>query len=333
MLRKILSAAALIIAVIYLTTLARVPLAWAQEVSATVQAKSTESSEPRPSGGGEADQASLRNLVQRLIDARLNYGENLHILVEFYEKNGNIQRGAWAKRELDDFRRIDQHQYLPGLQPRLILTDLADCSESDIVEALVECRQTYRQSLESLIEVLKNAKEVPRWLQAKGELKDLISVNKYLYLRDADTPSGDLQPREQISQADELYNQALQLKKESQPALTHRYKTQLAIEAFRQLIRDYPTSDKIDEAAYQIAEICRENLQDYQRAICWYECVLAWEPQSQLPVNYRLAQIYDKKLVNRLAALSYYQRALQQTPRGSSEHRDIQKRIDKLRGK
>lgn len=317
MLQKTLSALALMVALILFTALVQLPLARAQ------QAQPVDSQ----------DQLSLRNLIQQLIDARLNYGQNLYRLVEFYEKNGNIQRRTWAKYELEGFRKINQRDYLPGMQPKLIKMDLAEFSESDIVEALAEYRQTYRHNLESLVDLFKQAKDTPRWMRAKDELKDLISVNKYCYLRDADTPSSDLQPLDQIAPADELYSRALKLKKDSRPFFANRYKTQLAIEAFRKLIRDYPTSDKIDEAAYHIAEICRENLKDYQRAVRWYECVLAWNPDTQLPVNYRIARIYDKNLVNRLAALNYYRRALQQAPRGSSQHKDIRKRIDKLRGK
>ena len=125
----------------------------------------------------------------------------------------------------------------------------------------------------------------------------------------------------------------MKLKKETKPLWVNRYKTQSALEGFRELIRDYPSSDKIDQAAYQVAEICRENLQDYQRAVRWYESVLAWNPQTKLPVNYHLARIYDRRLVNRLAALNYYRLALNEFPRGSSRRRDIQRRIDQLRGR
>ena len=54
---------------------------------------------------------------------------------------------------------------------------------------------------------------------------------------------------------------------------------------------------------------------------------------TTLELRKTLKPIYDKLLVNRLAALNYYQRALREFPRGSSKRRDIQKRIDKLRGK
>ena len=322
MLRKILSVAALIIALTWLINLSSAPAAWAQDESPQRQDQASEQS-----------QTALSNLVQQVIDARLNYGENLHRLIEYYRKTGNTQRADWARRELKDFRDIDDYDYLPELKARLIVMDLADCGETDIVEVLLEHRWNYRQKLESLVEVFNAAKDVSLWIRAKKELKDLISVNKYLYLRDADTPSSDLQARDQISHAEKQYAQLLALKKDSRFLGVSRYKTQLALEGFRQLICDYPTSDKIDDAAFEIAELCSNNLKDYERAVRWYECVLIWDPQTQLPVNYRIARIYDKHLINRLSALNYYQRALQEFPRGSSRRKDIQKRIDRLRGK
>ncbi|NIA08063.1 MAG: hypothetical protein GWP14_10610 [Actinobacteria bacterium] len=305
MLRKMLPVVALMVVV-------TAPSAWAQDASS---------------------RTALTDLVQRVIDARLNYGENLHRLVEYYRKTGDTQRAAWVRRELKDFRDIHEYDYLRDLKARLIVMDLAACGESDIVEALLEYRRDYRLSLESLVEVLSAAKEVSLWRHAKRELKDLISANKYLYLRDADTPTPGLQPIDQISNADQQYAQLLALKKDSRRFGVNRYKTQLALEGFRRLIGDYPTSDKIDDAAFQIAELCTDNLKDYQRAIRWYECVLAWDPQTQLPVNYRIALIYDKYLVNRLVALNYYQRSLNEFPRGSSQRKRIQERINRLRGK
>ena len=161
----------------------------------------------------------------------------------------------------------------------------------------------------------------------------MISVNKYLYLRDADTPGVELRAREKIGAAEKLYSQALELKKRSKGFSVRRYETQSAMEGFRRLIREYPSSDRIDDAAYQIGELCRDNLKDYQRAIRWYECVVAWNADTQLRANLRIAQIYDKHLVNRLTALDYYGRALDIEARGSSERRRIERRINQLRGR
>jgi tetratricopeptide (TPR) repeat protein len=312
MLRKLLPVVALAVAVTWMITPYTTPSASAQDASS---------------------QTALTDLVQRLMDARLNYGENLHRLVEYYQKTGNSHRGAWARRELKDFRKIHEHDYLPDLKANLIPMDVVDCGESDIVEVLLEHRQEYRNSLESLVQVLSAAKEALLGYRAKRELKDLISANKYLYLRDADTPTSGLRPIDQISHADRQYAQLFALKKDSRGFGVNRYKTQLVLEGLRRLIEDYPTSDKIDDAAFQIAELCTDNLKDYQRAVRWYECVLAWDPQTQLPVNYRIALIYDKHLINRLIALNYYQRSLHEFPRGSSQWKRIQKRINRLRGK
>ncbi len=287
----------------------------------------------RAQSGSGSTGASLDKLVQHLINDRINYGENLHRLLEYYKKMGNSQGENWAKRELKEFGKIHQRKYLADLRAKLAVVDSEALGESDIVESLVGYRMAYRKSLESLVRVLEGAKDVRKWTLAKQELRDLISVNKYMYLRDADTPSVKLRAEEEIAAAEKLYTESLALKKKSKRILVNRYKTQLAMEGFRRLIREYPTSDKIDDAAYQIGELCRSNLKNYQRAIRWYERVVAWDPDTQVQANLRLAQIYDKHLVNRLTALDYYERALKIEAHGSSERKSIERRIRRLSGK
>lgn len=276
---------------------------------------------------------SLDKLVQQILDTRGNYGENLHRLIEFYKKTGNSLGLNWAKQELDEFGDIHQENYLADRKAKLATVNSEALGESDIVESLLGYRRAYRKSLESLVGVLKGAKDVKRTSLAKRELRDLISVNKYMYLRDADTPGVELRATDQIAAAEKLYNQALELKKTSKKILVDKYKTQLAMEGFRRLIREYPTSDRIKDAAYQIGELCRANLGNYQRAIRWYECVLAWDSDTQIRANLRIAQIYDDHLVNRLTALDYYHRALKIEARGSSERKKIERRIRRLSGK
>ncbi|MCK4851033.1 MAG: hypothetical protein KAT11_06770 [Phycisphaerae bacterium] len=280
-----------------------------------------------------AGKVSLNKLVQQLMDARINYGENLHRLIEYYKKMGNSQGEDWAKRELKEFGKIRQGKYLAGLKGKLAAVNTEALGQSDIVESLVGYRQAYRKSLEALVGVLKGAKDVKQWMLAERELRELISVNKYMYLRDADTPGVELRAKEKIDAAEKLYAQAMELKKHSKGFRVRRYETQAAMEGFRRLIRGYPSSDRIDDAAYQIGELCRDNLKDYQRAIRWYECVVAWNADTQLQANLRIAQIYDKRLVNRLTALDYYRRALEIEARGSSERKRIERRINKLRGR
>ena len=83
MLRKKISLVLLIIPVTCLLTLPTLLSAWADLPSAPTQ---------------DPAQNDLTSLVQQLIDARINYSENLHRLVEFYERTANAQRLEWAKR-------------------------------------------------------------------------------------------------------------------------------------------------------------------------------------------------------------------------------------------
>ena len=81
-----------------------------------------------------AGEAGLNKLVQQLMDARSNYGENLHRLTEYYKKMGNSQGEDWAKRELKEFGKIRQREYLRGLKAKLVVVNLEAMGESDIVK-------------------------------------------------------------------------------------------------------------------------------------------------------------------------------------------------------
>ena len=83
-----------------------------------------------------------------------------------------------------------------------------------------------------------------------------------------------------------------------------------AIDKFNELITQYPTSDKIDDAAYQIAEIYNHYLKDYYKALLYYQRVWQWDPQTPKAPRYAVARIYDDHLHDRAKALEYYQKAV-----------------------
>ena len=279
------------------------------------------------------DRVSLERLVQQLLDARANYGEGLHRLRNYYKDTGQKNRQAWADRELSEYRRIIKYKYFNNLRPRLRIVDPEKVSESDMVEDLVTDRQVYRRTLDKLLGLFHQARDVRRWSRTKRELKGLISVNKYLYLRKAATPGHNLKPQNRIKAAEDLFAEGTRLKTRAGTTGLYRYRIQTAMETFRKLINDYPTSDRIDDAAFAIGELCYDNLKDYERAVRWYECVLAWDPGTQLPANYRIAKIYDKRLNNKLTALHYYQQAQQTAAHDTPERKDIDRRIRVLSGR
>ena len=76
------------------------------------------------------------------------------------------------------------------------------------------------------------------------------------------------------------------------------------------LIKQYPTSDKIDDAAYMAGEI-HEWFKDYSIAALYYKRAFQWDPQTPYPARYRAANLLDHQLFERDQALQLYRESLQ----------------------
>jgi hypothetical protein len=94
---------------------------------------------------------------------------------------------------------------------------------------------------------------------------------------------------------------------------------------FRDLVYEYPTSDRIGLSAFYIAELYRDPYDDNIRALAWYERVRQWDPDIRKPVLYRTATLYDLRLCDYDNALKYYRLCI----RRESQHRDNVKYAEK----
>jgi len=83
----------------------------------------------------------------------------------------------------------------------------------------------------------------------------------------------------------------------------------VALEKYGQLIRQYPTSDKIDDAAHEMAGIY-EHFRDYTIALKYYQRTYQWDPETPYAARFKAASILDKKLHRRAEALELYQEAV-----------------------
>ena len=73
------------------------------------------------------------------------------------------------------------------------------------------------------------------------------------------------------------------------------------------MIRRYPSSDKIDDAAFYCGEIHKEYLKDQEPiAVRWYERAFTWNPQTPHPARFQAAVTYDFRMHERARALELY---------------------------
>jgi hypothetical protein len=203
-----------------------------------------------------------------------------------------------------------------------------DATEVDLVEQLVEARQIYRQRLEELLKYYRAAGNATNRQWAEHELTALDRVPHYRYLMPAEFLKPDLMAVDVIDDADILFNDAMKLYQEAGGLLiiTDEDKLRGALNKFNQLIVDYPSSNKIDDAAYRAGRIY-EYFKDYQIASVYSQRCFQWNDLTQYPARFRAAYVLDQRLHMRTEALTLYQLAVERESRYAANTEFAQKRI------
>ena len=111
-----------------------------------------------------------------------------------------------------------------------------------------------------------------------------------------------------IEDADILYNEGVRLYRQAGGFLiiTNEAKLRQSLGVFNQVIQQYPSSDKIDDAAYRAALIY-EHLKNYELAAVYYQRTFQWNETTPYPARFRAAKVMDQKLRMRREALVLYQ--------------------------
>ncbi len=126
--------------------------------------------------------------------------------------------------------------------------------EVDLVEDMTGRRNGYRGSLKALIDFYEAAGDATKLAWAKREY---ALMPQYRYLMPGEALRADLQATDSIDIADELYAEAIGLYEEAGGLLIiiDEDKLRYSLNKFNQLIENYPSSDKIDDAAYKAGRI------------------------------------------------------------------------------
>lgn len=192
--------------------------------------------------------------------------------------------------------------------------DLQRDTEVQLVEQMARHRRLYQEHLDALKMFYdRQGNHIKAsWVRVELEQLELGPQREYLVIAEVAGP--DLQSQAIVEEADTLYREAMNYVKEGRGALGRLFakkkKLYTAIEKLDELITNYPTSDKIDDAAFQIAEIYRYYLKEYNRALLYYQRVWQWDARTPLPARYWVARIYDDQLHNRVKALYYYEQVV-----------------------
>lgn len=206
-------------------------------------------------------------------------------------------------------------------------------TEVALAEEIAKKRLAYRKELEKIQAFYEQTGNQLKLEWVQRELASLDSAPRYRYIIQAEVAGAGLSASESIPKATALYNEGVKLYKKAQivpiPPFISKSKMQLALNKFNQLIKEYPTSDKIDDAAYMAGQI-HEFFGDDSIAVLYYKRTFQWDPENPYPARYRAARILDYKLFERSQALELYKESLKKE-RGFPEYQEIiQMRISEL---
>lgn len=212
---------------------------------------------------------------------------------------------------------------------------IADRTEVDLVEEMIFHRAMYARLLRALATYYTEHGDDIKATWARSELSDLRRVKPYRYIRDAEVPVATLRPTDSIAEADRLYDEAHQLMRKGGhgvPALYNQETMKLALAKFKQLIDQYPTSDKIDDAAFFIAEIHKEYFEEKDNVLAaeWYRRAVQWNPNTPHPARFQLAVLYDFRMHEREKALAMYHEVVSAERDNISNVDFAQRRITQL---
>ena len=188
--------------------------------------------------------------------------------------------------------------------------------EADYVENLAAQRTAYREALVTLRDYYRSVGNANKGQWADTELKTLDQMVQYRYLQPGEWVPENLTAMNSIEAADELYKEALKLYKQAGGTLiiTNRPKLRESLKKFNEVIQMYPSSDKIDDAAYRAGRIY-EYMKNYQLAAIYYQRTFQWNEVTPYPARYRAARVMDMKLRMRKEALVLYRQAVEKESR------------------
>jgi tetratricopeptide (TPR) repeat protein len=192
------------------------------------------------------------------------------------------------------------------------VVEVAGAGETDIVEQVTNNRQAYRQSLELLVGHYTRMGNNMKLRWAKKELAGLDGVLQYNYIVEAGLAGPDLKASTQIFAADVFYAEALKLEEKAKGlfVIFDEGLLRRALDKYNQLIRYYPTSDKIDDAAYKAGRVY-EHFKEYSIAVLYYQRTYQWDPETIHPAMFKAAYVLDRRMHRMAEALELYRQVVE----------------------
>ncbi len=189
-------------------------------------------------------------------------------------------------------------------------------SEVDLVENMAAHRAAYRAWIEKLLDHYMMTGDATKAAWARKELESLSLGAHYKYLMPAEMAPPNLSAQNMIAGADQMYQSAMDLYRQAGGLVIIKDEDKLrqSLTKFNRLIAEYPTSDKIDDAAYRAGQVY-EYFDDYEIAVVYYQRAFQWDEYTPYPARFKAARLMDKRLKMKDEALTLYQMAIEKEAR------------------
>lgn len=208
-------------------------------------------------------------------------------------------------------------------------------SEVEMVERVLIGRRDYQASLEQLRAWYNKTGDLEKARWAEEELRQFHRIPKQAYRLELDVPPPTLHAAENVPEANELYRRAMSFKDRglswgfSNDYADNQRRAEILLQ---QLLTQYPQSDKIDEAAYQLGDIYEgKAYRQPKRAAQYFERCFQWNPNTQFDARMRAARLYDRELMERSEAMRLYREVLSHETDGK-RLQEAKKRLAELSG-
>jgi len=179
-------------------------------------------------------------------------------------------------------------------------------SDFELVERVLAARRDYQASLEQLRNHYQTSGDMERARWAEEEIRQYHRVPKQAYSLELDVPPPTLQASQNIYDANELFRRAMTFKDKGwgNDYVDNQRRAEILLQ---QLLTNYPQSDKIGDAAYQLGDLYEgRSYKQYRRAAQYYERAFQWNTNTNSDARLRAARIYDRQLTERSKAIELY---------------------------
>lgn len=204
-------------------------------------------------------------------------------------------------------------------------------ADIELVERLLAARRDYQATLEQLRSHYLAIGDVEKSRWAEEELRQYHRLTKPAYALELDVPPPTLHAAQNFPEANELYRRAMTYKDKGWGGeyVDNQRRAEILLQ---QLLTQYPQSDKIGDAAYQLGDLYEGRAyKQPRRAAQYYERAFQWSPNTSSDARMRAARIYDRVLVERPHAIELYREVTLHSTDPKQLH-EAQKRLADLAG-